>query len=218
MHLDFQIKKGEKVSILGPNGSGKSTLLNLISGFYHPSGGNIFIDGSNHTCTPPSFRPISIIFQGNNLFSHLTVFQNISLGVSYKLRLSEEKRKMIDEIIELTELNGCRNKFPTQISGGQKQLVALARCLIRKQPIMLLDEPFSSIDAISKEKILNILNQVCCEEKITLLTVLHDFKDATRVSDRFIVLKKGFVVYDGSVAQENHLLWKHLDPFRQRIF
>ncbi|ARC54291.1 thiamine ABC transporter ATP-binding protein [Candidatus Riesia pediculicola] len=201
MFFNFQVEKGEKVSILGPNGSGKSTLLNLIAGFFRPNKGKILINNFDYTYSSPSFRPISIVFQNNNLFSHLTVLQNISLGVSCNLRLSVKNKRIVDEIIDIIDLNEQKNKFPNQISGGQKQLVALARCLIRKKPIMLLDEPFSSIDCNSKRKILKVLNRFCQKDGITLLVVLHDMKDASKMTNRSIILKNGAIIYDGKHKQ-----------------
>ena len=199
MEFDFKVNKGERVVILGPSGAGKSTLLDLIAGFQYPKQGEIWLNQQNHTCTPPAKHPVSILFQENNLFSHLTVWQNIALGISPNLHLDQAQHSAIKQIIEQVSLNNCLSRLPAQISGGQRQRTALARCLIRQKPILLLDEPFSALDPALRNEMLTLLKQVCDEHQLTLLMVSHNLEDVAKIATRSIVISKGKIAYDGQL-------------------
>lgn len=142
MRFSLTVERGEQVAILGPSGAGKSTLLNLIAGFLTPASGSLTIDGVDHTTTPPSRRPVSMLFQENNLFSHLTVAQNIGLGLNPGLKLNSAQQEKMHAIARQMGIDNLMARLPGELSGGQRQRVALARCLVREQPILLLDEPF----------------------------------------------------------------------------
>lgn len=146
MRFSLTVERGEQVAILGPSGAGKSTLLNLIAGFLTPASGSLTIDGVDHTTTPPSRRPVSMLFQENNLFSHLTVAQNIGLGLNPGLKLNAAQQEKMHAIARQMGIDNLMARLPGELSGGQRQRVALARCLVREQPILLLDEPFSALD------------------------------------------------------------------------
>lgn len=146
MRFTLSVARGEQIAILGPSGAGKSTLLNLIAGFLTPASGNMVIDGEDHTTTPPSRRPVSMLFQENNLFSHLSVQQNIGTGLNHGLKLNVSQREKILHIAQQMGIDSLLERLPGELSGGQRQRVALARCLVREQPILLLDEPFSALD------------------------------------------------------------------------
>ena len=146
MRFSLTVERGEQVAILGPSGAGKSTLLNLIAGFLTPASGLLTLDGVDHTTTPPSRRPVSMLFQENNLFSHLTVAQNIGLGLNPGLKLNAAQQKKMHAIAHQMGIDNLMARLPGELSGGQRQRVALARCLVREQPILLLDEPFSALD------------------------------------------------------------------------
>ncbi|CAL9914411.1 thiamine ABC transporter ATP binding subunit [Candidatus Liberibacter solanacearum] len=197
MQFDLTVNKAERVIILGLSGAGKSTLLALISGFRYPQKGKIWLNQQNHTSSPPAKRPLSILFQENNLFPHLTVWQNIALGLSPHLHLDQDQRAQVQQIIEQFYLNDCLSRFPAQMSGGQCQRVALARCLIRKKPILLLDEPFSGFDPALRYEILALLKKICDERQLTLLMITHNLDDAVQIATRSIVVAEGKIVYDG---------------------
>jgi len=197
MRFDLQIEAGERVAILGPSGAGKSTLLSLTAGFLAATSGQILLNGQDHSQTPPAKRPVSMLFQENNLFSHLTVRQNMGLGLHPGLKLSAAQQQELLEIAKQVGLEDCLDRLPSQLSGGQRQRVALARCLLRSQPILLLDEPFSALDPALRSEMLNLLDRVCSERNLTLLMVSHNLDDAVRVAQRTLLVVDGRIYYDG---------------------
>ncbi|VTN13983.1 Thiamine import ATP-binding protein ThiQ [Raoultella terrigena] len=134
MRFTLSVQRGERIAVLGPSGAGKSTLLNLIAGFLPPASGSIVIDGEPHTATPPARRPVSMLFQENNLFNHLTIRQNIGLGMHPGLKLSDGQNASLLAIAEQMGIDSLLERLPGELSGGQRQRAALARCLVREQP------------------------------------------------------------------------------------
>ncbi|MDM3221003.1 thiamine ABC transporter ATP-binding protein ThiQ [Citrobacter sp. Cf088] len=197
MRFTLSVAHGEQIAILGPSGAGKSTLLNLIAGFLTPASGNMVIDGEDHTTTPPSRRPVSMLFQENNLFSHLSVQQNIGLGLNPGLKLNASQREKILHIAQQMGIDPLLERLPSELSGGQRQRVALARCLVREQPILLLDEPFSALDPALRQEMLTLVAEVCREKKLTLLMVSHSVEDAARIAPRSIVVADGRIAWQG---------------------
>ncbi len=197
MRFTLSVAHGEQIAILGPSGAGKSTLLNLIAGFLTPASGNMVIDGEDHTTTPPSRRPVSMLFQENNLFSHLSVQQNIGLGLNPGLKLNASQREKILHIAQQMGIDSLLERLPSELSGGQRQRVALARCLVREQPILLLDEPFSALDPALRQEMLTLVAEVCREKKLTLLMVSHSVEDAARIAPRSIVVADGRIAWQG---------------------
>ncbi|EMF0919396.1 MULTISPECIES: thiamine ABC transporter ATP-binding protein ThiQ [Providencia] len=197
MQFDFSIKVGERVAVMGPSGAGKSTLLSLISGFQFAKSGSIQLAGADHTFTPPAKRPVSMLFQENNLFAHLTLRQNIGLGLHPGLRLSREQIQQVELIATQVSLDEFLDRLPAQLSGGQRQRAALARCLIRQQPILLLDEPFSALDPALRNEMLLLLDEICQSRDITLVMVSHNIEDALQIAPRTLVIHEGAVAYDG---------------------
>ncbi|WMY96528.1 MAG: thiamine ABC transporter ATP-binding protein ThiQ [Arsenophonus sp.] len=197
MEFNFKINQGEKVAILGESGAGKSTLLNLIAGFQFSKKGEIWLNKKKCTYVPPEMRPVSILFQENNLFAHLTVWQNIALGIQPSLSLNQTQHDVIKKIIEKVSLQNCLTRLPGQISGGQRQRTALARCLIRQKPILLLDEPFSALDPKLRNEMLVLLKKICNERQLTLLIVSHNLEDTAKITKRSIIISSGKIIYDG---------------------
>lgn len=191
LQADFEIEKGKKIALLGPSGGGKSTLLSAIAGFKIPDSGRIFFENTDITSTPPAKRPIALLFQNHNLFPHLSVRNNIALGITTTLKLSLKEIETIDKALLRVGLDGLGNKMPSELSGGQQQRVALARCLIRKQPILCLDEPFAALGPALKKEMLDLVQEIAETTNATLLMVTHQPDDASYITDQTILIADG---------------------------
>ncbi len=192
----FSVLRGERVAIIGPSGAGKSTLLALIAGFLTPARGKLLFDGSDHTRVTPSERPVSMLFQHHNLFAHLTVAENIGLGLHPGLRLNADQKQAVSHIARRVGIEDLQNRLPATLSGGQRQRAALARCLVQQQPILLLDEPFSALDPVLRQEMLQLVASVCKERWITLLMVSHNIDDARYIAPRALLIDGGRVAKD----------------------
>ena len=191
MTFDLQVAAGERIAIVGPSGAGKSTLLNLIAGFVLPTQGNIWLNGENHTRSAPYERPVSMLFQENNLFPHLSVQQNLALGLKTSLKLTSLEQDQIERVADAVGLTSFLSRLPNSLSGGQKQRVALARCLLRDKPILLLDEPFSALDPELRMDMLNLIDELCHSKNLTLLLVTHQPSELTGKVDRMLRIENG---------------------------
>ena len=191
MTFDLQVVAGERIAIVGPSGAGKSTLLNLIAGFVLPTQGNIWLNGENHTQSAPYERPVSMLFQENNLFPHLTVQQNLALGLKTSLKLTALEQDQIERVADAVGLTSFLSRLPNSLSGGQKQRVALARCLLRDKPILLLDEPFSALDPELRMDMLNLIDELCHSKNLTLLLVTHQPSELAGKVDRMLRIENG---------------------------
>lgn len=191
MTFDLQVAAGERIAIVGPSGAGKSTLLNLIAGFVLPTRGNIWLNGENHTRSAPYERPVSMLFQENNLFPHLTVQQNLALGLKTSLKLTALEQDQIERVADAVGLTSFLSRLPNSLSGGQKQRVALARCLLRDKPILLLDEPFSALDPELRMDMLNLIDELCHSKNLTLLLVTHQPSELTGKVNRMLRIENG---------------------------
>ena len=200
MRFTFAAERGERIAVLGPSGAGKSTLLNLIAGFLPPASGAIDIAGQRHTDTPPARRPVSMLFQENNLFNHLTLRQNIGLGMHPGLKLSAAQNQRLQDIAGQMNIASLLERLPGELSGGQRQRAALARCLVREQPVLLLDEPFSALDPALRLEMLKLVEEVCQRQQLTLLMVSHSVEDAARIAPRSLVVADGRIAWDGATA------------------
>ena len=191
MTFDLQVAAGARIAIVGPSGAGKSTLLNLIAGFVLPTQGNIWLNGENHTRSAPYERPVSMLFQENNLFPHLTVQQNLALGLKTNLKLTALEQDQIEQVADAVGLTSFLSRLPNSLSGGQKQRVALARCLLRDKPILLLDEPFSALDPELRMDMLNLIDELCHSKNLTLLLAAHHPSELTGKVDRMLRIENG---------------------------
>lgn len=194
MYFDLQVPEAQKVAVVGASGAGKSTLLNLIAGFTYADSGELLLDGNNHTYTKPYERPVSMLFQHNNLFNHLAVAQNIALGLASHLKLSATQQQAVAEVAEKVGLSDYLSRLPAQLSGGQQQRVALARCLLRERPVLLLDEPFSALDKALRKDMLGLLETLCEEKQLTLLMVTHQAEELDGFVDRTIEVAHGTII------------------------
>jgi thiamine transport system ATP-binding protein len=195
--FDADFAAAKITAIMGPSGSGKSTLLNLVAGFEAPQSGRVLIGGTDVSAEPPSARPVSMVFQENNLFAHLTVEQNVGLGRSPSLRLTEADRIAIAEALERTGLAGKERRMPRELSGGERQRVALARVLVRDRPVLLLDEPFASLGPALRDDMLDLVAAVHAERGMTVLFVTHQPEDARRIAEHVVFLDSGVVAATG---------------------
>ena len=188
---DFRIEAGALVAIVGPSGAGKSTLLNVISGFFAPVSGRVLWNGSDITYAAPGERPLSVVFQDNNLFPHLTAFQNVALGVSPSLRLTQAQTAKVTQALQRVGLAGMEVRKPAALSGGQQSRVTLARVLVRGKPLILLDEPFAALGPALRVEMLDLVADLARAEGATLLMVTHHPADALRIADQTIVVADG---------------------------
>jgi len=201
MAFDMTAPAGTVVAIMGPSGSGKSTLLNLIAGFEAPSSGRVLIAGSDVTRLPPAERPVSMVFQENNLFAHLSVEKNVGLGISPSLRLSGGDRARIVDALARTGLVGKEKRLPRELSGGERQRVALARALVRDRPVLLLDEPFASLGPALRAEMLDLVAELHVERRPTVLLVSHHPEDARRIAERVVFIENGKVAAESDAVQ-----------------
>lgn len=200
LRFTLEAARGERVAVLGPSGAGKSTLLSLIAGFLPVSGGQLWIDGKDCTRLPPAQRPVSMLFQENNLFAHLTVKQNLGLSLHPGLRLSAEQQRQVQEMTDTVGLHGLSERLPGELSGGQRQRVALARCLLRQRPLLLLDEPFSALDPALRREMIALTDRLCREQNITLVMVSHHQEEVSQIADKIIIINDGQVSWQGKNA------------------
>jgi len=199
LNYDFTIPKGQLVAVLGPSGAGKSTLLNLLAGFITPDSGQIYLNQQDMTCALASQRPLTMLFQEHNLFPHLTIQQNIGLGLSPAFKLTTNDQQQIELIAEQMGITDYLYRKPHQLSGGQRQRAALARCLIQNRPILLLDEPFSALDFQRKQEMYQLLTDIHQQHQKTILMVTHDHHDVQQLAERAIIIEQGHITYDGKI-------------------
>lgn len=195
--FDLAVPAGAFVAVTGPSGSGKSTLFNILAGFETPETGRVRLGGEDMAAVAPGGRPVSLVFQDNNLFAHLDIFTNVALGVSPSLRLDVAGRAAVSEALSRVGLAGFERRMPATLSGGEKQRAAFARALVRKRPIMLLDEPFAALDRDLRHQMGDLLALLHRDEGFTVLMITHDPDEARRLADRFVVIEAGRVAAQG---------------------
>lgn len=188
---DLSVALGTICALIGPSGAGKSTLLSAIAGFFTPESGRILWQGQNLAPLPPGKRPLSILFQDQNLFPHLTVHQNLGLGLRPDLKLSVAEQGRIDAALTRTGLEGLGSRKPGALSGGQQSRVALARALLRARPLLLLDEPFAALGPALKAEMLDLVSTIAADTATTVLMVSHDPADARRIAPMTILVAEG---------------------------
>ncbi|RKE79949.1 ATP-binding cassette domain-containing protein [Rhizobium sp. AG855] len=199
-HFDCEFRSAAVTAVVGPSGAGKSTLLNLVSGFERPDSGVVQIGGTDVTRLAPAERPISLVFQDNNLFSHLDLFTNIGLGIHPALRLRPADRMAISQALERVGLAGYERRLPGSLSGGERQRVAFARALVRLRPVLLLDEPFAALDPGLRSSMVELLAALHEETGATVLLVTHDPRDLERLASRVVFIDAGSVLVDAPTA------------------
>lgn len=191
LSADLTIPQGARVAVMGPSGAGKSTLINALAGFVPLTTGAIRWGQQRLDTLPPAERPLSILFQDHNLLPHLTVFDNVALGLDPNLRLDAAKKTRVTQALAETGLEGLEARKPAQLSGGQISRAGLARVLLRARPIILLDEPFAALGPALKRQMLDLVARITRETGATLLMITHDPEDARHLCDLTLVVAEG---------------------------
>jgi thiamine transport system ATP-binding protein len=188
---DWSVPRGARVALVGPSGAGKSSLLSAIAGFFPPVAGRILWDGAGIDGLMPGQRPLSVLFQDQNLFPHLTLAQNVGMGLRPDLRLSRDDHARVAAALSRVGLDGLADRRPAELSGGQQGRAALARVLLRARPLLLLDEPFAALGPALKRQMLDLVAEVARSSGATVLMVTHDPADARRLADLTVLVAEG---------------------------
>ncbi|KRA51466.1 ABC transporter ATP-binding protein [Devosia sp. Root635] len=190
-NFSLDVADGELVCLLGPSGSGKSTLLRMVGGFERPTSGLMTIDGEDITHVPPEKRPTGMVFQSHALWTHMNVFKNLAFGLKLRKVAPDEIKRRVEAVLDLVGLNGYGTRHVAKLSGGQQQRVALARSLVLEPKILLLDEPFASLDQHLRERLREEVRDIQQRLKITTLFVTHGQDEALSMADRIVVMRDG---------------------------
>lgn len=191
LSADFSISDGRRVAVIGPSGAGKSTLLAALCGFVPLSGGRVLWDGRDITGDAPGQRPMAMLFQDNNLFPHLTVAQNVGLGLRNDLKLSEADRAAVNAALHRVGLGQWADTKPGQLSGGQQSRAALARVLVQARPVIVLDEPFAALGPALRRDMLDLLRDLATEQGATLVMVTHAPEDVRHIAQEVVFVEGG---------------------------
>jgi len=200
-NVSLDVDTGSLVALLGPSGCGKSTLLRIIAGLDEPNAGRVWINGEDATANSVQERNVGFVFQHFALFKHRTVRENISFGLELRKWPKEKIRWRVEELLNLVQLQGYGNRYPSQLSGGQRQRVSLARALAVKPKVLLLDEPFSALDAKVRKELRVWLRTLQEETKVTTVIVTHDQEEAFEVADKIVVINEGHIEQIGTAAE-----------------
>ena len=212
--LDLTVPAGRLTALLGPSGCGKSTVLRAVAGLLDPRAGGVRIDGEDVRGVPAERRPVGLVFQKPLLFGHLTVLDNVAFGLRMRGVGRTQRHRRAGELLDLVELPGLGGRRVEQLSGGQEQRVALARALVLDPRVLLLDEPFSALDADLRERMRELVRRVQRELGITTLFVTHDQQEALDVADAVALLLDGRLEAHGPPAR----VWTHPPTLRAARF
>ena len=197
-NINISVKERELLTLLGPSGCGKTTILRAIGGFNKIDSGKIILDGNEIQDMPPEERPTGMVFQSYNLWPHMTVYENMAFGLQIRKHSKSQMKEEINEMLRLVRMEGMEKKYPGQLSGGQQQRIAIARALVLKPSLLLLDEPFSALDAKIRGQMREELKRIQREAGLTVIFVTHDQEEAMAISDRIAVMRRGFMDQVGS--------------------
>ncbi|MBN8208093.1 ABC transporter ATP-binding protein [Bacillus sp. NTK071] len=195
--VTFSLGKGEHFTVVGPSGCGKTTLLRCLAGLEAIDGGDVILNGKSLAKVKPEDRSIVLMFQDALLFPHLTVIENVTYGLKRKKTSKKDRISQAEEMLEKVKLTRWKNVYPHELSGGQKQRVSLARALVLKPDLLLLDEPFSSLDATLRESLRGEVRELLRQENISSLFITHDRDEAIEMADRLAVMDKGSFIQIG---------------------
>ena len=199
--VDLGLVAGQRLAVIGASGAGKSSLLNLMAGFQVPDAGRVLIDGRDVTSVPVAQRPVSILFQDGNLFPHLSVSENVALGIGPSLRLGREDQGRVAEALAQVGMDGMGDRRPGSLSGGQAARVALARMLLRDRPVALMDEPFAALDPGLRREMAGLVADLCDAKGITLVIVAHELRGLERLATDLCLMANGRIEVMGKAAE-----------------
>lgn len=200
-HINVTIHAGEFAILLGPSGCGKTTLLRIIAGLEAPTLGDVFFDGKPVNKLPPEERDVAMVFQNYSLYPHLTAFDNIAFPLRTLHMPRHELEAAVNEMAGLLGIEDCLNRLPAELSGGQLQRIAIARALVRKPKLFLMDEPFSNLDAPLRAELRRLVKKIHKELGTTFIYVTHDHTEALSLGERVFVMRDGMIVQEGTPAQ-----------------
>jgi iron(III) transport system ATP-binding protein len=200
-NIHLEVKTGELVTILGPSGCGKTTTLRMVAGFEFPTSGSIMIGGRDVAPIPPNKRGISMVFQSYALFPHLNIYENVAYGLRVQKLPAADIASRTRSVLDLMQLTSMARRFPSQVSGGQQQRIALARAIVIEPSVLLFDEPLSNLDAKLREYMRDELRKLQKRLGITSLYVTHDQEEAMAISDRIVIMQDGIIRQVGSPRQ-----------------
>jgi len=199
--VSFVVKEGELVALLGPSGSGKSTILRIVAGLETQDHGHVYLTGKDVTSLSPQKRKVGFVFQHYALFKHMTVEKNIAFGLEIRKKNKSQIKNKVAELIDLVKLVGYEKHYPSQLSGGQRQRVALARALAPEPKVLLLDEPFGSLDAKVRKNLAQWIRHLHDRIRVTSIFVTHDQNEAMEISDKIVVVNRGRVEQIGKASE-----------------
>lgn len=199
----FHVEDGERIVLMGASGCGKSTLLSLMAGFETPTQGRVLHKGEDITLRAPRMRPLTMLFQDNNLFPHLTASANVGLGLG-SLRLNTQDLMKVEESLEIVGALTLKDRLPAQLSGGESQRVALARSLLMQHKLLLLDEPFAALGPGVRQELLSLLLSLQKERSLTIVMATHSPEDACLFGGRLLFMEGGSLVVDDTLPQALH--------------
>ena len=200
--FNFDLNSNDIVGVIGKSGSGKTTLFNLLAGFLKPNDGSIFLNDNDITYLKPPIRNISILFQDHNNFNHLTIFENIILGIDPDIKLTQNNLKIVKNIMKKVSLNIDLRKKVSDLSGGEQQRVSIARSLLRKKPLLLLDEPFNSLDPGLRKTLYEDVKKMSLNNRLMTLISSHLIEELKNVTDKFLFINKGKIVENKIVSSQ----------------
>lgn len=193
VQFDAAFAAASITAVTGPSGSGKTTLLNLIAGFEAPESGSIHLLGKDVTNLPPSQRPVSFLFQEHNLFAHLSVRDNVALGISPSLKIAPDGEARIQASLARVGMADKLRRLPEELSGGERQRAALARILVQDRPILLLDEPFASLGPGLRQEMTELVGELQAERRMTVLIVTHHPVEMLRIAPNLCFVDEGTI-------------------------
>jgi ABC-type Fe3+/spermidine/putrescine transport system ATPase subunit len=199
--VSLAVKASEFMTLLGPSGCGKTTLLRIITGYLQPDAGSVIVDGTDITQVPTHKRNMGMVFQSFALFPHLSVYENVAFPLKIRRMPLDEQKKLVDDALRIVHLETHASAFPRQLSGGQQQRVGLARAIVFRPSLLLLDEPLSNLDANLREEMRTEINHVTRRLGIAAIYVTHDQQEALALSDRIAVLNHGKIVQVGTPVE-----------------
>ena len=213
--FNFDLTDNNIVGVIGKSGSGKSTLFNLLAGFLKPNNGSIFFNENNITYLKPPERNISILFQDHNNFNHLTIFENIILGIDPDMKQNQNNFKIVKNIMKKVSLSIDLNKKVSDLSGGEQQRVSIARSLLRKKSLFLLDEPFNSLDPGLRKTLYEDVKKMSLNNRLITLISSHLIEELKNVTDKFLFVNKGKIVENKILSYKQLLKNKYFKEYLQ---